>query len=216
VLGANGATPQRLAAAVRAALGHVAPHGLLSPAEQELIAGDLFPAAYRQQVTANLVRLDAVLGELAANTSGGWPQQKSARYTCVAMNMVARSAADEVLTALVMQWLTVQVSTAITAPPAVIIAGADEISRPHAERLSDACERRGVPLTFMFRHLRDDAARLIGGGTAAFMRLPKPRGGRAGCHLHRAQAHLRRPLLHRHPRREPEQHPGQQRRIRHQ
>ena len=64
-----------------------------------------------------------------------------------------------------------QVSAATAAVPAVIIAGADEIAGPHAERLSGACERRGVPVTLMFRHLRDDAARLIGGGTAAFMRL---------------------------------------------
>ena len=168
-LGGN-ASPQRLAAAVRAALGHIAPNGPLSPDEQQLIAGGLFPDAYRQQVTANLVRLDAVLGELAARTGGGWPQ-KPARYTCVSVDTVTRSAAGEVLTALIMQWLTVQVSTATTAVPAVIIAGADEIAGPHAERLSDACERRGVPVTLMFRHLRDDAARLIGGGTAAFMRL---------------------------------------------
>jgi hypothetical protein len=170
VLGTSEATPQRLAAAVRTALGYPGPHGLLSPGEQALIAGDLFPSAYRQQVTPNLVRLDAVLGELAAHTGGGWPQ-KPGRYTCVAVDTAARSAAGEILNALVMQWLTVQVATATTTVPAVIIAGADEISRPHAERLSDACERRGVPLTFMFRHLRDDAARLIGGGTAAFMRL---------------------------------------------
>ncbi len=74
-LGSGGTTPQRLAAAIRAALGHTDAHGLLSPAEQELIGGNLFPAAYRQQVTASLVRLDAVLGELAAYTGGGWPQQ---------------------------------------------------------------------------------------------------------------------------------------------
>jgi len=169
-LGATGATPPRLAAAVRAALGYPARSGLLSPAEQALIAGDLFPAAYRQQVTANLVRLDAVLGELTAQAGGGWPQ-KPGRYTCLSVDTAARSAASEILTSLVMQWLTVQVATAAATVPAVIVAGADEISRLHAERLADACERRGVPLTLMFRHLRDDAARLIGGGTAAFMRL---------------------------------------------
>jgi hypothetical protein len=54
----------------------------------------------------------------------------------------------------------------------VIIAGADEITRGHLEALADACERRGVPLTLLFRHLRDDATALIGGATAtAFMRL---------------------------------------------
>jgi hypothetical protein len=170
VLGTSETIPQRLAAAVRAALGYPAPHGLLSPAEQALITGDLFPAAYRQQVTPNLVRLDAVLAELTAHTGGGWPQ-KPGRCTCLTVDTAARSAASEILTALVMQWLTVQVATATTTVPAVVIAGADEIPRLHAERLSDACERRGVPLTFLFRHLRDDAARLIGGGTAAFMRL---------------------------------------------
>ena len=168
-LGGN-ASPQRLAAAVRAALGHIAPNGPLSPGELELIAGGLFPDAYRQQITANLVRLDAVLGELAAQAGGGWPQ-KPARYTCLSVDTVTRSAVGEVLTALIMQWLTVQVSAAPGAVPAVIIAGADEIAGPHAERLSGACEQRGVPVTLMFRHLRDDAARLLGGGTAAFMRL---------------------------------------------
>jgi hypothetical protein len=53
----------------------------------------------------------------------------------------------------------------------VLIAGADEVALAHAERLGDACEVRGVPLTLMFRHLREDSASLLGGGTAAFMRL---------------------------------------------
>ncbi len=75
------------------------------------------------------------------------------------------------LTALAIQWLTVQVSASRASAPAVIIAGADEITRPHLERLSDACERRRVPLTLMFRHLREDALHMLGGGTAAFMRL---------------------------------------------
>jgi hypothetical protein len=75
------------------------------------------------------------------------------------------------LTALAIQWLTVQVSASRASAPAVIIAGADEITRPHLERLSDACERRRVPLTVMFRHLREDTLHMLGGGTAAFMRL---------------------------------------------
>ena len=49
--------------------------------------------------------------------------------------------------------------------------GADEISRPHLERLAGACERRGVPLTLLFRHLRDTGLGMLGGGSAAFMRL---------------------------------------------
>ena len=53
----------------------------------------------------------------------------------------------------------------------MIVAGADEITRPHLERLAGACERAGVPLTFLFRHLREDSLAMLGGGTAAFMRL---------------------------------------------
>src|ERR1700722_20200926 len=56
--------------------------------------------------------------------------------------------------------------------PAGIIAGADEITCDHLEAQADACERRGVPLTLLFRHLRDDATALVGGAAAtAFMRL---------------------------------------------
>jgi hypothetical protein len=65
----------------------------------------------------------------------------------------------------------VQVSASPASAPAVVIAGADEVTRSHLERLSDACERRRVPLTLLFRHLREDALHMLGGGTAAFMRL---------------------------------------------
>jgi hypothetical protein len=166
----NGVTPQRLAAAARAALGYMIPGGILSPAEQELIAGDLFPPAYRQQAGASLMRLDAVLAELAAYAADGWPAQP-ARYTCLALDAGPRTASGELLAALIVQWLTVQVAAAPGNPPAVVIAGADEITKEHLERLTDACELRGVPVTLLFRHLRDDAAGMLGGGTTAFMRL---------------------------------------------
>ena len=169
-LARGGVTPRRLAAAVRAVFGYPVPDGLLSAAEYELIAGDLFPAGYREQVSANLIRLDAVVAELAAYGGDGWPSQP-ARYTSLVMDTAARSASEEVLRSLIVQWLTVQVTTSAGYAPAVIIAGADEISRPDLERLADACERRGVPLTLMFRHLREDATAMLGNGTVAFMRL---------------------------------------------
>jgi len=169
-LSSRGVTPQRLAAATRAALGHMIPGDILSPAEQELIAGDLFPAAYRQQAAASLMRLNAVLAELAAYAADGWPTQ-AAQYTCLALDAGPRTASGELLAALIVQWLTVQVAAAPGNPPAVVIAGADEITKGHLERLTDACELRGVPVTLLFRHLCDDAAGMLGGGTTAFMRL---------------------------------------------
>jgi hypothetical protein len=173
-------TPARLAGAAQAALGHPVPAGLLTEREEALITGELFPPGYRQQTGANLVRLDAFLSDLAstdlagyadgAGTPGGQPAGP-AYLTCLAVDSGPRAARTEVLTALIVQWLTVQVTAGRAAAPAVIVAGADEITRPHLERLSSACERREVPLTLMFRRLRDDGLGLLGGGTAAFMRL---------------------------------------------
>jgi hypothetical protein len=168
-------TPVRLAAAAQAALGHPAAPGLLSPEEEGLITGKLFPPGYREQISPNLVRLDAFLADLARYTgedaAPGGQAGSAAYFTCLALDSTPRGARIEMLTALVIQWLTAQVTSSQAAAPAVIIAGADEITRAHLERLSAACERREVPLTLMFRHLRDDGLGLLGGGTAAFMRL---------------------------------------------
>lgn len=164
--------PARLAAATQAALGHPADPDLLTAQDEALIAGELFPPEYRQQIGPNLVRLDAFLTDLAryASRPVGAPVAP-AYYTCLALDSSARSTHSELMLALAIQWLTVQVSGSTASAPAVIIAGADEITRPHLERLADACERRRVPLTLMFRHLREDALAVLGGGTAAFMRL---------------------------------------------
>jgi hypothetical protein len=170
----GGITPARLAAAAQCALGHPVPPGLLAAQEEALIGGELFPAEYRRQIGQNLVRLDAFLSDLAryaAHPLAVTQSPATAYYTCLALGAGMRSARGEMLSALAVCWLTVQVSASPASAPAVIIAGADEVTRPHLERLSDACERRGVPLTLLFRHLREDTLHMLGGGTAAFMRL---------------------------------------------
>jgi len=180
-LGGN-VTPARLAAAARAALGHATASGPLSAAEQGHIAAQLFPAAYRRQIEPALARIDAFLADLArrtdpgdaapAPTSRAGPGGAPAEYlTCLALEPAARTARAEALAALAVQWLTVQVSASREPAPAVILAGADEITRGHLERLADACEGRGVPLTLLFRHLRETGLAMLGGGAAAFMRL---------------------------------------------
>jgi hypothetical protein len=147
---------------------------VLGPREQALISGAVFPSGYLQQIVPNLVRLEVFLSDLARYTGYAPvlpPAPPPAWYTCLALDPAARSARGEMLTALAVQWLTVRVSASPASAPAVIVAGADEVTRPHLERLADACERRGVPLTFLFRHLREDSLAMLGGGTAAFMRL---------------------------------------------
>lgn len=172
VLSTGGVTAVRLATAVQAALGHPILPGALTSAEIELIQGTLFPDRHRPQVIPNLIRLDAFLVDLARHTIAAPPVvPRPGWYTCLAIEPGSVSARSEVLAALVVQWLTVQVTTFGASAPAVVIAGADQISRAHLERLSDACERRGVGLTLLFRHLRDDALALIGQGGAGFMRL---------------------------------------------
>jgi hypothetical protein len=53
----------------------------------------------------------------------------------------------------------------------LMVIGADPLRRRHLERLAQLARRRGVRLVYLFRHLRDDATELLGGGTALFMRL---------------------------------------------
>jgi hypothetical protein len=170
----GGITPARMAAATQLALGRPVPPGLLSTEEEDMIGGKLFGENYHTQIGTNLVRLDAFLADLASYDSGTGPlaaPPPPAWCTFLAMEPAARSARAELIAALVIQWLTVQVTASPANTPAVIIAAADEITRPHLERLADACDRRHVPLTLLFRHLRDDATALIGGGSTAFMRL---------------------------------------------
>jgi len=163
----------RLAAALRALLGHPDPAGILEPAEYALVT-TMFPAGYQQQIQASLVRIESFIAPLATTSQAAAvseaPDDQAAQLRCLAVEPAARSVRTELLAGLLVQWLTVQVTTS-PAAPAVIIAGADEISRAHLERLSDACERRGIPLTLLFRHLRETAAELAGGGAAGFMRL---------------------------------------------
>jgi hypothetical protein len=171
-LAGRGLTLARLAAAVQAALGRDYPAGLLGKDEADMIRGQLFGEEFKTHIGANLIRLDAFLSGLASCTGTGPPAAPPPAWcTILAAEPAARSARAELTAALVIQWLTVQVTTGSGRIPAVVIAAADEITGHHLEGLADACERRGVPLTLLFRHLRDHATAMIGGGATAFMRL---------------------------------------------
>jgi hypothetical protein len=170
-LRAGGITPARLAAAAEVALGHPE-SSLLTSEEAALIRGSLLGEGYRSQISANLIRLDAFLSGLGRYTGTGQAAPANPAWCTFWLNTPgADSAHAELLDALIIQWLTVQVSGSAATTPAVIIASADHITRDHLERLAAACEHRGVHLTLLFRHMRDDATAMIGGGTTAFMRL---------------------------------------------
>ena len=211
-------SPARLAAATQAALGHPVPPGLLSPQEEALIGGGLFPAGYQQQIGPNLVRLDAFLVDLARCTGYALapPPPAPAYYTCLALEPGARSARAEMLIALAIGWLTVQVSASRARAPAVIIAGADEITLPHLERLAGACEHRQRPA---HHHVPPPARGRAGPARRRGRRVhaPRPpRRSRASRQLHRPPAQVRSVPAHRDHGREPvlhpQRHPGLQRR----
>jgi hypothetical protein len=166
-------TPARLAAAVDAALGREARPGVLTEEETSLIGGKLFGESLLPQISSNLIRVDAFLSDLARHAPVGTPAPSQAAWCTIFTTEPGRSARTEVIAAILIQWLTVTTAAAVGSGtvPAVIVAGADEITRHHLEALADACDRAQAPLTMLFRHLRDDATTLIGGAATAFMRL---------------------------------------------
>jgi hypothetical protein len=163
----------RLTAAIRIILGHPAVAGVLEPAEHAAVTA-LFPADYRQHVHPSLIRIESLIAPLAAaetSTPKTPASDEPGRLRCLAMDPATHGVRTELLASLLVQWLTIKVGGTDAVRPAVIIAGADEIPRAHLEWLSDTCERHAVPLTLLFRHLRETAAELAGGGGAAVMRL---------------------------------------------
>ncbi|MGE5289902.1 MAG: hypothetical protein ACM3ML_22490 [Micromonosporaceae bacterium] len=170
----------RVAAALRVLMGEKDQSGLLTADERTRIADGLFTPEYLRQVHPDLVRIEshvhplANLGSAHASPSDPAQSRDPAYLTCIALQPGATSVQDELLADIAVQWITHRVAGASAQAPAVIIAGADEIARRHLERLSDACERRNVLLTLLFRHVRDASADLLGGGAAGFMRLGNP------------------------------------------
>ena len=160
----------RIAAALRALMGEPDDGDVLTRDERRRIASDLVTVEYRRQAHANLSRIESYVHPL--ENLGTEPVTASPGYlTCIALDSQARNVRSELLTDLIVQWVTHRVTASRDSTPAVIVAGADELARRHLERLSDACERRGVPLTLLFRRLRETSAEMIGGGAVAFMRL---------------------------------------------
>ncbi|TDB72020.1 hypothetical protein E1264_42140, partial [Actinomadura sp. KC216] len=163
-------TLARIAAALRALMGEPDDGDALTRDERRRIASELFTVEYRRQAHANLSRIESYVHPL--ESLGTEPTTTGPGYlTCIALDSQARNVRSELLTDLIVQWVTHRITASQDSTPALVVAGADELARRHLERLSDACERRGVPLTLLFRRLRETSAELIGGGAVAFMRL---------------------------------------------
>lgn len=160
----------RIGAALRALMGEPDDSIALDRDERRRFANQLFSVEYRRQAHASLSRIESYVHPLEA--LGVEPEPRSSGYlTCIALDSNARNVRSELLTDLIVQWVTHRIAASTSPRPSVVVAGADELARRHLERLSDACERRGIPLTFLFRRLRETSGEMIGGGAVAFMRL---------------------------------------------
>jgi hypothetical protein len=160
----------RLAAGLRILMGESGGLDVLSAAERARIADELFTDEFRRQAYPELRRIEAGIYPLAAlGTAAGEPVR--ARLTCLVDEGEGRTAAGELLKDLTAQWLIRRVATGPAGLGAIVIAGADDLAHRHIERLSDLCERHGIRLVLLFRHLRDAAVPAIGGGAVGFMRL---------------------------------------------
>jgi hypothetical protein len=160
----------RLVAALRALLGETGDQDALTEQERRHICDDLFSDEYRRQAHTTLRRIEAFVHPLRdLGTRRG--SRPPAVLTCLAMATEGRSAHNELLNDLIVQWLMRRVANETGGVRVLVIAAADEIQRRHIERLSDLCERRDIRLVLFFRHLREASVELLGGGSVGFMRL---------------------------------------------
>jgi len=169
----------RLGSALRLLLGETAGTPLLTDDERHAVEG-LFTEEYRLQALTQLRRIEAYLHPLELLGVAAQPRP-AAQLSCIAVVKEGSNARSELLTDLVVQWLTRRVVADPGSVPTLIVAGADEVPRRHLEQLSNVCERRDVRLVLLFRHLRDAAQQGLGSGAVVgFMKLGNPEeAGRA-------------------------------------
>jgi hypothetical protein len=164
----------RVHEALLAAMGEPSAPEHLSAEEQDHISLRLFSADYVRQAHDRFRSLEAHLHPLRELGSGGVEEQaRDASLQCLAVGGDDEVFATDLFIDLAAQWAIRGLRSGAGARPGtLVVAGADRLRRRHLERLADVCDRQGVRLTYLFRHLRDDAELLLGsGGTAVFMRL---------------------------------------------
>ncbi|MEU4714801.1 hypothetical protein AB0F73_14230 [Micromonospora purpureochromogenes] len=169
-------TIRRIAAAVSVLLDEPGDFPELSGAEREHITDSLFSDEFRRQAHPNLRRIESHLYPLrelfaATDRKQGRHELGKPGLTCLVYENAAYNVREELLKELVLQGLVQRLTSAEPFVGPLVIAGADDLSHRHIERLTDLCVRRGVRLVLMFRHLRDSAVRAVGADVVAFMRL---------------------------------------------
>jgi hypothetical protein len=164
-------TAGKLAEAMLALMGEPASPRQLSPAEWDQVATELFSATYVQQSHDRFRQIHAYLSPLAVLGTRAHEPAGDARLISLAFQPGMSSARVEALTDLAMLWATRLLNARAVQPGTLLVIGADKAARAHLEKLSEACQRRGVRLVFLFRHLRETSLNLIGNGMVGIMQL---------------------------------------------
>ena len=134
---------------------------------------DLFGERFRAAAESRIAALEARLHNL--RRLGGRPYHHpfggDARLRVVGITPDGSDLVGDVLAHLLIQVL---IHAARRPAPGgsgqsvLFVAGADALPRRHLERLDQLATQRGIRLAYMFRHVRDEATDLLGGGGAAF------------------------------------------------
>jgi hypothetical protein len=164
-------TAGRLAEAMLALMGEPARPVLLSAGEWDRIATELFSATYIEQSHDRFRQIHAYLSPLTAVSTRARERVPGAQLVTVAFRPGMSSARLEMLTDLSMQWITRLLNMRGAGSGTLLVAGADKAARGHLERLSETCQRRGVRLVYLFRHLRETSLSLVGSGMVGIMQL---------------------------------------------
>ncbi|MEV0610173.1 hypothetical protein AB0I61_27785 [Polymorphospora rubra] len=160
----------RLAAALRVLMNEPGDTPELTPEERRHVADRLFGDEYRRHAHQHLSRLESFVEPLAPLGTRR-DARPPAALTCLALATGGRTVRAELLDDLVVQWLIRRIAHGPARPGSLVVAGADDLPARHVERLGDLCERRGVRLVLLHRHLRGPVVQAIGAGTVGFMRL---------------------------------------------
>lgn len=169
----------RLHTALRAVMDPraVGEYKLISRAEYSALL-EWLNETVRKSAEPRLFRITAAIGRIAAlgGDSGGAPilTDDGAALRVVELSEREPDLTSELLRQLLFQVLLHNVRRLgrRQGRRVVVVAGADSLRRAHVERLDQVARKNGIRLVLLFRHLRDDATDLIGGGEAVvFMRL---------------------------------------------
>ncbi len=154
--------------------------GALAPEEYRRIS-DLFGETFRTSAEPRIAALEVRLHSLvdAGRKAGRRPlEAPAARLRVIAISPEGSELLNDMLAHLLLQLLIRAMrreGTAGSGQAVLLVAGADTLRRRHLERLDQLARQRGISLVYLFRHLRDEAVELLGGGGAFFMRLGNAR-----------------------------------------